>query len=174
MVIDIRGIDIRGFEYSRHPFQYHIAAHEPNFTSKIKFADSLFAGLSSNTLTAKFEDQLYFKVHSGWSSKNEKKVKVNLIRKAVGYMLKVTLARNTLKKLILNNENQFYDLIARLYDTSKVNNKTIIYFFLFQDQFSSPISKYFKCPMIQIWATTRTRTEILIYLLWKKETFIHM
>ena len=59
MVIDIRGIDIRGFEYSRHPFQYHIAAHEPNFTSKMKFADSIFAESTSNTLTAKFDDQLY-------------------------------------------------------------------------------------------------------------------
>ena len=60
LVLDIRGIDIRGFEYSRHPFQYPDAAREPYFTSKIIFAVSKFAELSSNTLTAKFDDQLYF------------------------------------------------------------------------------------------------------------------
>ena len=58
LVIDIRGIDIHGFEYSRHPFHYLDAAHEPYFINKIIFADSIFAGLSSNTLTAKFDDQL--------------------------------------------------------------------------------------------------------------------
>ena len=58
VVLDIRGIDIRGFEYSQHPFQYPVAACEPFFTSKIIFADSVFAELSSNTLSAKFDDQL--------------------------------------------------------------------------------------------------------------------
>ena len=31
----------------------------PNFISKVKFADSIFAGSTSYTLTAKFDDQLY-------------------------------------------------------------------------------------------------------------------
>ena len=36
LVLDICGIDIRGFEYSRHPFHYPNAAREPNFAGKIK------------------------------------------------------------------------------------------------------------------------------------------
>ena len=58
LVLEIRGIDIRGFEYSRHPFQYPVAAREPFFTSEMIIADSIFAELYSNTLTAKFDDQL--------------------------------------------------------------------------------------------------------------------
>ena len=37
LVLDIRGIDIRGFEYWRHPFHYPVAAREPFLLAQWNF-----------------------------------------------------------------------------------------------------------------------------------------
>ena len=55
------GIDIHGFEYLRLDTGKSECKQRQgaSFTDKLKFADSIFAGSFSNTLTTKFDDQLY-------------------------------------------------------------------------------------------------------------------
>ena len=54
-------IDIHGFEYLRLDTGKSECKQRQgaSFTDKLKFADSIFAGSFSNTLTTKFDDQLY-------------------------------------------------------------------------------------------------------------------
>ena len=57
-----RGIDILGFQYLGHTFNYFNAACEHNFTHKIKFVYLIFAALSSNTLILNSDDHLYTEI----------------------------------------------------------------------------------------------------------------
>ena len=67
VVINFCDIDIHGFEYSRLDTGKSECEQRQgaSFTDKLKFADSIFAGSSSNTLTAKFDDQLYVLISIG-------------------------------------------------------------------------------------------------------------